>query len=111
MQELVGAEASFWALYLGRVLHGLGDMFPAGVVREGILRVGSSWGVKEGGKNHGEPILQLELRCREERMRGVEEWARDVEKLGKKKNWVGGGGERGKGRGGFKIQCVAVLLR
>ena len=108
LQRLVGAEATFWTAYLGRILHGLGDLFPAGVVREGVLRVRSQWGLSEGGKKPREPVLQVEIECIGSKIKIVEDWAKDIEKLGKKKNWVrSAGSERPVG---FKIQSTVSKM-
>lgn len=108
LQQLVGAEATFWAMYLGRFLHGLGAMFPAGVVRAETLQIRSTWGVTEGGEKPREPILKLELQCKGLKTNIAENWARDVEKLGKKKNWVRS--PTGDVTGGFKIQCEIIKM-
>ena len=103
LQRLVGAHATFWAAYFGRILHGLGDLFPAGVIRKGVLQLDSAWGVKEGGKKGRQPVLRVEIRCNESYSRQVADWARDVEKLGKRKNWARDGPSDVSE--GFKIQC------
>lgn len=108
LQRLAGAEATFWTAYLGRILHGIGDLFPAGVVREGLLRVRSQWGLSEGGKKAPKPVLQVELECIGPKIKIVEDWAKDIEKLGKKKNWVRSAGSEESV--GFKIQCTVSKM-
>ncbi len=46
LQELAGPRASWWAKYIGRSAGGIGDLFPAGVVRGGdekLIRVEAGW--------------------------------------------------------------------
>ena len=104
LQQIVGSASSFLAAYLGRILYGLGDVFPAGRVRDGALAISTAWGAVEGGKRHGEPVLRLELLADELALSAVERWAVDLEKLGKKKNWVRT--SRDPTARGFKIDCV-----
>ena len=106
LKRLVGAEAAFWAMYLGRILGGLGNIFPAGVVRKGILQMQSIWDSIEGGKKAQKPILKLKIHCTEQKIKIAEDWARDVEKLGKKKNWV----HNDEVSGGFKIHCTVSMI-
>ena len=101
LKRLVGPEAAFWAMYLGRILSGLGNIFPAGVVRKGVLQMESTWEIAEGGKKPHEPLLKVKIHCTKQKIEIAEDWARDVEKLGKKKNWVHSDG--GDASGGFKI--------
>ena len=103
LQQIVGSEVSFWAAYAGRVLHGLGDVFPAGKVRDGTLAISSTWTTSEEGKAQS---LRLEVIADESVMGTVERWAADLEKLGKKKHWVSG--MDGQGPCGFKIQCTVT---
>ncbi|KAL8797737.1 MAG: hypothetical protein Q9195_000089 [Heterodermia aff. obscurata] len=104
LKRLVGTEATFWAMYIGRILSGLGNMFPAGVVRNGVLQMESTWEITEGDKKPREPLLKVKIHCTEQKIKIAEDWAKDIEKLGKKKNWVHSG-ESGVS-GGFKIHCT-----
>ena len=103
LQQIVGSEVSFWAVYVGRVLHGLGDVFPAGKVRDGTLAIRSTWTTIEEQK--AQP-LRLEITADASVMGTVERLAADLEKLGKKKHWVNG--MDGQGPWGFKIQCTVT---
>lgn len=109
LKRLVGTEATFWAMYLGRILNGLGSICPAGVVRKGILQIQSTWDIIEGGKKPHEPILELKISCAEQKIKIAEDWARDVEKLGKKKNRVHSS-EGGDVSAGFKIHCTVRMM-
>ena len=106
LKRLVGIEATFWAMYLGRILNGLGNICPAGVVRKGVLQMQSTWdNITEGGDK---PVLKLKIYCTEQKkIKVAEDWARDVEKLGKKKNWVRS--DAGDVSGGFKIHCTVRM--
>lgn len=104
LQRLVGSASSFLARYLGRILHGLGDVFPAARVKNGALTIVAAWSTIEGGKRHGGPVLRLELLADELAFSAVERWAVDLEKLGKKQNWVQT--DQDSKPYGFKVECV-----
>lgn len=104
LQQIVGSASSFLAAYLGRILYGLGDVFPAGRIRDGALAIVTAWRAVEGGKRHGEPVLRVELLADELAFSAVERWAVDLERLGKKKNWVRT--DLDPNTRGFKIECV-----
>lgn len=86
IQELAGPKASWWAKYIGRSAGGIGDLFPAGVIRdkdEKLIRVEAGWTEQES--------VDLRIEVAIEGVGGaVEDWRRGIEKVGKKKNWVGG---------------------
>lgn len=87
MQEIVGVEQSWWAKYVGRLAAVIGEMYPAGIIREGEERVKLScrWGSSDKGKS----VIQVHVVLREgASVRPA--WADELEKVGKKKNWVGG---------------------
>ena len=104
LQQLIGPESSFWAAYVGSILNGLGDIFPAGKVREDTLAIDTKWTIREGGSKHGEPLLHLSFAGAESQMSTIQQWAVNLEKLGKKKHWVRSAD--GKNPGGFKIECT-----
>lgn len=97
LQELAGPKASWWAKYIGRSAGGIGDLFPAGVIRdkeENLVHVEAGWA--EPGS------VDLRIRVGIEGVGGaVEEWRRGMEKVGKKKNWIGG-------RDGWGVKVHAV---
>lgn len=104
LQEIVGPSSSFLAAYAGRVLRGLGDVFPAGKVRDDALRIASVWEMVEDAKQHDEAVLRLEMHAESSILNSVERWGLDLERLGKKKHWVSN--SRGSGNScGFKIVC------
>jgi retrograde regulation protein 2 len=95
---------SWWAIYLGRIASLLGEAYPAGMVDPATpLSIKTSWGDYEHEKTgRTKQKLSLELSCTKE-MASSEAFTkalRDVEKLGKKKNWVLGAG--------FKIDLVVL---
>ena len=104
LQQIVGLESSFWAAFVGRVLHGLSDLFPAGKIREDKLAINAAWKTREGKGKHAEPVLSLELVADKSVWSTVERWAVDLQKLGKKKNWVSS--SDGHSSWGFKIECA-----
>lgn len=95
LQELVGQEASWWARYIGRLVQGLGDIFPAGLVRKeddhGTLTMNVTWGMSEMEKRRGEEVLRVHIKVLREDVDGSITMMKDtLEKLGKRKNWIGG---------------------
>lgn len=120
LQSLVGQEVSWWAKYLGRVARGLGHLFPTGLMREGeregSLAIEAEWispstsphhNIKENKKKssniatgeNSKVILINIVQLREGIDTALRIWAEQLEKVGKKKNWVGG-----EGGFGFKVQ-------
>ncbi|KAI4121191.1 MAG: hypothetical protein LQ347_006930 [Umbilicaria vellea] len=90
MQEIVGVEQSWWAKYVGSLAAIIGEVHPAGVIREGEERV--KFRCRWGSSDKGKDILQVDVGLRERvGIAGVRPgWADELEKVGKKKNWVGG---------------------
>lgn len=86
LQELVGRETTWWCNYLGRVGLLVGSVYPAGrVVQE---RFGFEASVQKGKKG---PEIVLRVRKSQDVSETVSmEEIEKVEKVGKKKNWVGG---------------------
>ncbi|KAL8675038.1 MAG: hypothetical protein Q9168_000521 [Polycauliona sp. 1 TL-2023] len=106
MQELAGPQASWWAKYIGRAAAGIAALFPAGVVREqeaSGVRVGAAWCAVDG--KEGVEGIKFEVRNEIRDVDdAVEGWLRGIEKLGKKKNWIGG-------REGWGIKIVTTEMR
>ena len=95
LQELVGPKASWWAKYVGRAAQGIGEIFPAGLVREGdehgTLKIELRGVISAKEKSRGEEILQVNIEVLREGISGpVGTMKEGLEKIGKKKNWVGG---------------------
>ncbi|KAF2152713.1 hypothetical protein K461DRAFT_294356 [Myriangium duriaei CBS 260.36] len=89
-ESLVGLltrEERWWAGYLGRVAGMLGSVYPAGVVEGEKERVKLKVHVGEGKKG---PRVEVKIKVREEWRGVVEDEIKTLEKIGKKKNWVGG---------------------
>lgn len=120
LQSLVGQEVSWWAKYLGRVARGLGDLFPTGLMREeerkGSIAIEAEWlslppsshhNKKENNQkssniattDNSKVILINIVQLREGIDTALRNWAEQLEKVGKKKNWVGGAEGFG-----FKVQ-------
>ncbi|KAL8907051.1 MAG: hypothetical protein Q9207_001663 [Kuettlingeria erythrocarpa] len=101
LQELAGPRASWWAKYVGRSSGGIGDLFPAGVVRDGdekLIHVEAGW------TEQGSVSLQIKVAI-EGLGIAIEDWRRGMEKVGKKKNWIGG-----REGWGVKVQAVEEKL-
>lgn len=99
LQALAGPSASWWAKYVGRVARGLGDLFPAGVVRQGdesrSVRLEARWQRKPPTKTGAtDAVLAVKLVDNRTVVDDVvREWAEALGKVGKKKQWVRGGGD------------------
>ncbi|KAI4173325.1 MAG: hypothetical protein LQ343_003036 [Gyalolechia ehrenbergii] len=93
LQELAGPRASWWAKYIGRSAGGIGDMFPAGMVREGeeeLVRVDVTWGAEEKKGVLEETVDVLISTATDGMEAAALEWGEGIGKVGKKKNFVGG---------------------
>ena len=85
------------------MLHGLGDIFPAGKVNDEMLGIKAAWLEDERREMGKGPLLSLELTVDVSMMSVVERWAGDLEKLGKKKHWIRIADSED--AWGFKIKC------
>lgn len=90
LRQCVSAPEAWWCQYLGRVGALIGDVYPAGVVSSVHPRIGIST-TKEGPQA---PLLLI-IQRNQHRMQDIgslEEHAGQIEKTGKKKNWLEGYG-------------------
>lgn len=116
--ELVGAESGWWAKYIGRAIQGLGKLFPAGSVRDddvhtgggggnGSVKLSAQWGIssKKPSSDGSERAIVLDIAEQRGGISGIiVDWRDSLEKVGKKKNWVGVGGKGAVGgRGGGEV--------
>ena len=84
LQKLVGSQQAWWAKYCGILAQGIGDAYPAGVVRVVRLRLSSTL------ENEGDEVsiqLRIQLVGTDDLGTG---WVKDLQKLGKKKRAVEG---------------------
>lgn len=90
LRQCVSAAEAWWCQYLGRVGALIGDVYPAGVVSSVHPRIGIST-TKEG---HEAPLLLIIQRFprRMQDIGSLEEHAGQIEKTGKRKNWLEGYG-------------------
>lgn len=90
LRQCVSAAEAWWCQYLGRVGALIGDVYPAGVISSVHPRIGIST-TKEGQQA---PLLLIIHRNprRTQDIGGLEEHAGQIEKSGKKKNWLEGYG-------------------
>ncbi len=93
LQNLVGPEVSWWAKYLGRVARGIGDIFPAGLVREEernrTVVIKAEWAISSALKKKERITISI-VQLREGIETVLADWRDGLEKLGKKKHWVDG---------------------
>ena len=91
LQSLSGPMA-WWAKFVGRLAKGVADIFPAGVVRHNEEMIGVEAGFPPGkdASSADSCVIKIAL-LREDITHIVDAWAKDLEKLGKRKNWVHGG--------------------
>lgn len=107
MQEFVGLEATWWAKYAGRIAQGIGEIFPAGLIRKEeentTIEIIATRQVVEKGKRYGDEVLQVRIRMLRD---GIEEAVREMgvglEKLGKKKH-------RGAGKEGWGMRVEVII--
>jgi retrograde regulation protein 2 len=95
---LLGPCISWWCRYLGSVAALIGSIYPSGRGEE-FMSLTSIWDISK----KGEKVLVLKTADDQARsLRGlVEEEMEKVEKVGKKKNWIGG-----KDGFGFKVEVL-----
>ncbi|KAL9597374.1 MAG: hypothetical protein Q9219_005183 [cf. Caloplaca sp. 3 TL-2023] len=104
LQQLAGPQASWWAKYIGRAAAGIGTMFPAGVIREGeeeLVKVEVAWGLEENELRAQETIDIVMSTAIEALGNPLLEWNEQMDKVGKKKKWIGG-----KEGWGVKIRAI-----
>lgn len=115
LQELSGPKASWWAKYIGRVAQGIGNLFPAGWVREGeedrTVRLEVQWRPSRKKKplkkdsSSATDVLAIELVDNRAFIDDVvSDWVEALEKVGKKKNWVGGREKDGEDGFGCRVE-------
>jgi len=102
-RALVGDELSWWTKYVGAVAGLVGEVYPGGLVRVGEERmeVEGRWKAGVKGKSVDEVGIEVVVRVREGEEGSAEGGVRALEKVGKRKNWVGG-----KERYGFRVGVV-----
>lgn len=116
--EVVGAEAGWWAKYVGRAVQGLGKLFPAGLVRDGDQHTTVQLAAERGLSSSPEKkkkkkkssdgtvgAIVISIVERREGIGGVvSEWQDGLEKVGKKKNWVGTTTTHGQEKFGIRVE-------
>ncbi|KAI4146627.1 MAG: hypothetical protein L6R39_003382 [Caloplaca ligustica] len=89
LQGLAGPKASWWAKYIGRAAAGIGDMFPSGVMRDGDerrVKTDAWWLDVEPGR----VAFALDSGRIEGMERPAIKWRDEMNKVGKRKVWIGG---------------------
>jgi retrograde regulation protein 2 len=98
IQTLLGPQISWWCKYLGCVAAMIGAVYPSGRGEE-VMALSAIWSVSKKGEKS--IVLKTEdLQGRSLRSI-VDEEIEKVEKVGKKKNWIGG-----KEGFGFKVEVL-----
>jgi retrograde regulation protein 2 len=97
LQSIITPEEVWWAAYLGRVGYLLGRLYPSGKVDQSKPHVvlSSQWAWNLGRKKQGEGVeLTISVQKVKDDPAKLKKALRDhvniVEKVGKKKNWIGG---------------------
>lgn len=98
--RICGPSISWWAKYVGRIAQGIGNLYPAGVVRDDdnkvaleatfppAKRLGWDKGSEALGSQTESCRVKLTILSNDIETVGlVNEWATDLTKLGKKKHW------------------------
>ena len=86
LEVLEGAAGVWWAKYLGSMANGLARVYPAGLVQDCLVKVNA----KMSAFNMRIIISPLSQKT----VVAAQHWAKQLEKLGKRKNCVGGAGTR-----------------
>lgn len=86
MQTLVGPWSAWWSRYLGRVAALIGEVYPSGRGQE-TLTLTATWSVT--GKGNDLVVLQAQTRDGHVKKLFGDE-IEQINKAGKKKNWIGG---------------------
>ena len=81
LEDLEGASGVWWAKYLGYMANGLARVYPAGLVRNPLVNVGTEM----KASNVKVRISPM----RKDVVNAAQHWAKQLKKLGKRKNWVG----------------------
>ncbi|KAH7393762.1 putative sensor of mitochondrial dysfunction Rtg2 [Cadophora sp. MPI-SDFR-AT-0126] len=97
LRELLTAEAVWWTRYMGKIGFLIGALYPAGFIDQYKPRVGltARWSKdlgKEGAKDGLELTVSIE-KVEKDPMKlkeTLEDAVGVIEKVGKKKNWIGG---------------------
>ncbi|EOA83549.1 retrograde regulation protein 2 [Exserohilum turcicum] len=91
MLQLVPAELRWWCMYLGRVAGVLTSVYPAGSVRQSRVQVKVQWATTK--KENEKLCIDFKFSQEPDELdEGLHAALQKVEKVGKKKNWVGGHG-------------------
>ena len=99
MIEVCGPHLSWWAAFLGRIAKGIASLYPAGLVRQGGQKVSLETTPTPAGQVPGNnpPAmpeschLKINILSEDVEVLGiVNDWAKDLSKLGKKKHWQNG---------------------
>lgn len=93
--QLLPGDLSWWCMYLGRVAAVVATVYPAGVVREQRLEIRTAWSATKKGKDKMCISFKFPTLSRVDEMdEALAVALEQVDKAGKKKNWVGGHGYR-----------------
>jgi retrograde regulation protein 2 len=110
LTQLVTAEEVWWTRYIGRVGMLISRMYPTGFIDESKPRVALfatfASGLGKGGNKEGLKLVISIQKVKNDPMKlkeAVEDITRVVEKIGKRKNWIGG--EKG---WGMAVKVVVV---
>ena len=99
MIEVCGPYLSWWAAFLGRIAKGIANLYPAGLVRQGGPKVSLEATFTPASQVPGDVPPAMPESCHlkidvlsedVEVLVMVNDWAKDLSKLGKKKHWQNG---------------------
>ena len=81
LETLEGARKTWWARYLGRIAKGLAEIYPAGLVHEGLVQISADW------VPH---MVRINIvPCSKSVVNITQHWAKELRHLGKCRNWAG----------------------
>ncbi len=84
LRKLAGPEVEWWMKYVGRIAEFVGEVYPAGVVGTERIRLSSE--ISAGGRLE----LRIQFLDKDLATSIYAKTIKKIEKVGKKKNWIGG---------------------
>lgn len=110
LRAILTPEDVWWTLYIGRVALVISKLYPSGVINEQKprVRIAAEWATNLGkkGKKDGVRVTFSIQRRENDPMKlkeTLEDHVKEIAKVGKKKNWIGG-----KKAFGMKVEVLVV---
>ena len=95
MQAIISPRVSWWAKYVGRIACGIAEFYPTGIVQNGEEAVKLGAAILDDYPEDASRSSVVYVSIGDvgpQAVAAAERWAKDLKKLGKEKNWIGGWG-------------------